>query len=36
MCLIHISQVILCFVPYNLYIMSIAFVPYIYYNTSIK
>lgn len=36
MCLIHISQVILYFVPYILFIMSIVFVPYIYYNTSIK
>lgn len=36
LCLIHISQVRLYFVPYILYIMSIAFVPYIYYNTSIK
>nr|DAZ01443.1 MAG TPA: hypothetical protein [Caudoviricetes sp.] len=36
MCLIHISQVKLCFVPYILYIISIAFVPYIHYNTSIK
>ena len=36
LCLIHISQVKLHFVPYILYIMPIVFVPYIYYNTSIK
>ena len=36
LCLIHILQANLYFVPYILCIMPIAFVPYIYYNTSIK